>query len=196
VHKLRNVADKLPGDLAATVMKKMRAAYQAPSAIIAEAQLQALARELEHTHPGSARRPERDVDRAAPGWCATHPGPHAPQHQQHRIDDLFSELENVHFVGTEPEIASLALVIVCFDVIGVDGAAGGLGETGYAQVHGRVAAGGDLVHLGKLVAGAGQADFQAFGFAEPTVGLGFGDAGLEVVEDLGEAATLVGVGSQ
>ena len=54
MHKLRNVADKLPDDLAATVTKKMRAAYQAPSAIIAEAQLQALARELEHTHPGAA----------------------------------------------------------------------------------------------------------------------------------------------
>jgi putative transposase len=36
------------------VTKKMRAAYQAPSAIIAEAQLEALARELEHTHPGAA----------------------------------------------------------------------------------------------------------------------------------------------
>jgi putative transposase len=54
MHKLRNVADKLPDDLAKTVTKKMRAAYQAPSAIIAEAQLEALARELEHTHPGAA----------------------------------------------------------------------------------------------------------------------------------------------
>jgi transposase-like protein len=54
MHKLRNVADKLPDDLAKTVTKKMRAAYQAPSAIIAEAQLDALARELEHTHPGAA----------------------------------------------------------------------------------------------------------------------------------------------
>jgi putative transposase len=53
-HKCRNVADKLPDDLAKTVTKKMRAAYQSPSAIIAEAQLQALARELEHTHPGAA----------------------------------------------------------------------------------------------------------------------------------------------
>ena len=54
MHKLRNVADKLPDDLAATVTKKMRVAYHAPSAIIAEAQLEALARELEHTHPGAA----------------------------------------------------------------------------------------------------------------------------------------------
>jgi len=54
MHKLRNVADKLPDDLAKTVTKKMRAAYHAPTAIIAEAQLEALARELEHTHPGAA----------------------------------------------------------------------------------------------------------------------------------------------
>ncbi len=54
LHKLRNVADKLPDDLARAVMKKMRTAYHAPSAIIAEAQLEALARELEHTHPGAA----------------------------------------------------------------------------------------------------------------------------------------------
>lgn len=54
MHKLRNVAARLPDDLAKTVTKKMRAAYQAPSAIIAEAQLEALARELEHTHPGAA----------------------------------------------------------------------------------------------------------------------------------------------
>src|SRR5450830_937330 len=53
-HKCRNVAYKLPDDLAKTVTKKMLAAYHAPSAIIAEAQLQALARELEHTHPGAA----------------------------------------------------------------------------------------------------------------------------------------------
>jgi putative transposase len=53
-HKCRNVADKLPDDLARTVTKKMRTAYHAPSAILAEAQLEALARELEHTHPGAA----------------------------------------------------------------------------------------------------------------------------------------------
>jgi transposase-like protein len=43
MHKCRNVADKLPDDLAKTVTKKMRAAYHAPTAIIAEAQLEALA---------------------------------------------------------------------------------------------------------------------------------------------------------
>jgi putative transposase len=54
LHKLRNVADKLPDHLAATVTKRMRQAYHAESAILAEAQLEALAKELERTHPGAA----------------------------------------------------------------------------------------------------------------------------------------------
>jgi len=54
LHKLRNVADKLPDHLAATVTKRMRAAYRAQSAILAQAQLEALAKELERTHPGAA----------------------------------------------------------------------------------------------------------------------------------------------
>ena len=54
LHKIRNVADKLPDHLAATVTKRMRAAYHAKSAIVAEAQLEALAKELERTHPGAA----------------------------------------------------------------------------------------------------------------------------------------------
>jgi transposase-like protein len=54
IHKLRNVADKLPDHLAATVTKRMRQAYHAQTALAAEAQLEALARELERTHPGAA----------------------------------------------------------------------------------------------------------------------------------------------
>jgi putative transposase len=54
LHKLRNVADKLPDHLASTVTKQMRDAYHADSAIMAEAQLEALAKELERTHPGAA----------------------------------------------------------------------------------------------------------------------------------------------
>ena len=54
LHKLRNVADKLPEHLATTVTKRMRAAYHAQSAILAEAQLEALAKELQRTHPGAA----------------------------------------------------------------------------------------------------------------------------------------------
>ena len=54
LHKIRNVADKLPDHLASTVGTRMRAAYHAESALAAEAQLEALARELERTHPGAA----------------------------------------------------------------------------------------------------------------------------------------------
>jgi transposase-like protein len=58
LHKIRNVGDRLPDQLAWTVGKRMRAAYKAGSALAAEAQLEALAKELERTHP------------APPGRCA------------------------------------------------------------------------------------------------------------------------------
>jgi len=51
LHKIRNVQDKLPPHLRGPVGKKMRAAYHADSALLAQAQLQALARELDKTHP-------------------------------------------------------------------------------------------------------------------------------------------------
>jgi transposase-like protein len=54
LHKIRNVADKLPDHLASTVTSRMRKAYHAESALAAEAQLEALAKELERTHPGAA----------------------------------------------------------------------------------------------------------------------------------------------
>jgi putative transposase len=53
-HKLRNVRDKLPERLRGPVERRMRTAYHAPSALDAEAQLEALARELDKTHPGAA----------------------------------------------------------------------------------------------------------------------------------------------
>src|SRR5665811_1629375 len=53
LHKIRNVADKLPDHLASTVTKRMRAAYRADSALAAEAQLQALAKELDGDGPGA-----------------------------------------------------------------------------------------------------------------------------------------------
>jgi transposase-like protein len=54
IHKLRNVADRLPDHLAVTVTKRMRQAYHAETALTAQAQLEALARELDRTHPGAA----------------------------------------------------------------------------------------------------------------------------------------------
>jgi putative transposase len=54
LHKLRNVADRLPDRLASTVAKRMRQAYHAESALAAEAQLEALAKELDRTHPSAS----------------------------------------------------------------------------------------------------------------------------------------------
>jgi len=51
LHKIRNVQDKLPQHLRGPVGAKMRTAYHADSALLAQAQLQALARELDKTHP-------------------------------------------------------------------------------------------------------------------------------------------------
>src|ERR1019366_9143385 len=77
-----------------------------------------------------------------------------------------------------------------------DCAAGGVGDAWHAEGDGGCAAGGDLVHLGELAPGAGEADFQALGFAEPAGFLGLGDPVGEVVADLGQAGTLSGVGAQ
>ena len=54
LHKIRNVADKLPDHLASVVTSRMRNAYHADSALAAEAQLEALAKQLDRTHPGAA----------------------------------------------------------------------------------------------------------------------------------------------
>lgn len=54
LHKLRNVRDHLPEKLRTPVAKRMRAAYHADSALEAEAKLEALAKELDKTHPGAA----------------------------------------------------------------------------------------------------------------------------------------------
>lgn len=53
-HKIRNVIDKLPDKLRSVTEKRMRLAYHSESALKAEAELQALARELDKTHPGAA----------------------------------------------------------------------------------------------------------------------------------------------
>jgi transposase-like protein len=54
LHKLRNVTDRLPDAVAATVAKRMRRAYHRPDALIAQAELEALARELDRSYPGAA----------------------------------------------------------------------------------------------------------------------------------------------
>jgi putative transposase len=54
LHKIRNVRDRLPDKLRPVVERRMRDAYHADSALAATAQLEALARELDKTHPGAA----------------------------------------------------------------------------------------------------------------------------------------------
>ena len=54
LHKIRNVRDRLPERLRQVVTARMRRAYHADSALAAEADLTALAAELERTHPGAA----------------------------------------------------------------------------------------------------------------------------------------------
>ena len=44
--------------------------------------------------------------------------------------------------------------------------------------------------MGELVIGAGEADLESFDLAEPAFAFGFGDAGDEVVADLGDAVPL------
>jgi putative transposase len=53
-HKIKNVRDKLPERLRTVAERRMRQAYHAASAVEAEGQLTALARELGKTHPGAA----------------------------------------------------------------------------------------------------------------------------------------------
>jgi len=54
IHKLRNVRDHLPEKMRGPVARRMRAAYHAGSALEAQALLEALARELDKTHPSAA----------------------------------------------------------------------------------------------------------------------------------------------
>jgi putative transposase len=54
LHKLRNVTDRLPDAVASVVAKRMRGAYHNPDPLVAQAELEALARELDRSHPGAA----------------------------------------------------------------------------------------------------------------------------------------------
>src|SRR6201989_1770254 len=54
LHKIRNIQDRLPQKLRSVVAARMRRGYHADSALAAEAELTALAAELDRTHPGAA----------------------------------------------------------------------------------------------------------------------------------------------
>ena len=51
---MRNVRSHLPKDVARIVERRMRAAYKNPDALAGQGDLEALAKELERTHPGAA----------------------------------------------------------------------------------------------------------------------------------------------
>jgi putative transposase len=51
LHKLRNVTDQLPDAVASTAAKRMRAASRNPDPLVAQADLEALARELDRSTP-------------------------------------------------------------------------------------------------------------------------------------------------
>jgi transposase-like protein len=51
IHKLRNVDEHLPEKMRGPVGRRMRAAYHADSALEAQALREALAKELDKTHP-------------------------------------------------------------------------------------------------------------------------------------------------
>jgi len=91
LHKIRNVADKLPDHLASAVTKRMRKAYHADSALVAEAQLEALAKELGRTHPGAAGSLREGMAETLTVLRLNVPptlARHAALHEQHRVDDL------------------------------------------------------------------------------------------------------------
>jgi putative transposase len=54
LHKIRNVRDRLPERLRTVVERRMRKAYHAETALAAQGELEALAAELDKTHPGAA----------------------------------------------------------------------------------------------------------------------------------------------
>ena len=62
LHKIRNVQDRLPDKLRAVVATRMRRAYHADSALAAEAELCALAAELDRTHSGAAASLREGMD--------------------------------------------------------------------------------------------------------------------------------------
>ena len=54
LHKIRNVKGYLPDKVATVVERRMRAAYKNPDPLAGQGDLEALAKELERSHPGAA----------------------------------------------------------------------------------------------------------------------------------------------
>ena len=66
LHKLRNVTDRLPDAVASTVAKRMRRAYHHADPLLAQAELEALARELGAPTPAPPPASEKGWPRPSP----------------------------------------------------------------------------------------------------------------------------------
>ena len=93
-----------------------------------------------------------------------HPDLRMGMHCRNARYSAFSELENDHDVWAG---------------LGCSVHGGGSAEGGHAEADWAGGAGAP-VDLGELVFGAGEADLESFGFAEPAFASGFGDAGGQV----------------
>ena len=82
IHKARNVIERLPKPLHASVRKALRQAWELDDADRAERLLRNPARRLEHEAPGAAgrilRRDRRDADRQSPRTTGTAFGARSP----------------------------------------------------------------------------------------------------------------------
>src|SRR5580692_3658434 len=76
---------------------------------------------------------------------------------------------------------------------GGEGGGGDVAVGGDAEVDVLGPAGDGCVGLGDFAGGGVKADLESFGFSGPAFAFGFGDAGVEVVADLLQAAALGGV---
>ena len=90
LHKVRNVRRLPARQRGPMVERRMRAAYRNPDPLAGQGDLEALAKELERSHPGAAGFPARgtgrDVHRRPPRRSAD-AGPHAALDQCHRVHD-------------------------------------------------------------------------------------------------------------
>jgi putative transposase len=95
LHKLRNVTDRLPDAVASTVAKRMRRASHHPDVLVAQAELEALAHELDRSHPGAAASLREGLTETltigrlgVPPTLARTLRSTNSQHQLPRVDDL------------------------------------------------------------------------------------------------------------
>lgn len=107
LHKIRNVADKLPEKLRSVVQRRMRDADHAQSALAAQAQLETLAGELDRTRPGATASLREGLAETltVPRLAVPPTLAHDALHQRDRVDDLHlprSCRERETLAGCEP----------------------------------------------------------------------------------------------